>query len=87
MLSKENIDLKQKARLASHFASDVEKQTMADTMIISPIGKKSKLNSWKEDILQSKTLNEEGTYLIISGNKGGFYTKTTDGKSEKKPKN
>jgi len=65
----------------------VEKQTMADTMIISPIGKKSKLNSWKEDILQSKTLNEEGTYLIISGNKGGFYTKTTDGKSEKKPKN
>ena len=28
MLSKENIDLKQKARLASHFASDVEKQTM-----------------------------------------------------------
>lgn len=28
MLSKENIDLKQKARLASHFASDVERQTM-----------------------------------------------------------
>ena len=28
MLSKENIDLKQKARLTSHFASDVEKQTM-----------------------------------------------------------
>jgi len=64
----------------------VKKDTMTDTTIITPKGKSGKVSSWKEDTLQSRKLNEEGTYLIVSGNNGGFYTKTTDGKSERKPK-
>lgn len=64
-----------------------KKETMIDTTIITPKGKNIKLNTWKGEVLQSKKLKEEGTYLMVSGNKGGFYTKTTDGKSERKPKN
>lgn len=65
----------------------VDKKTMVDTRLISPSGKSGSLTGWEGDVLRTGKLEEEGTYLVLSGNRGGFYTKTTDGTSERKPKN
>jgi len=64
----------------------VAKDRMADSVIITPAGNEIRINSWKGSTLQSSRLHEEGTYLLVSGSKGGFFTKTTEGKWESKPK-
>lgn len=64
----------------------VEKDKMSDTLLYDPSGKSVKLSLWNGDILESKRLNREGTYLVVSGKKGAFFSKTSDGRYEKKPK-
>ncbi len=95
-IAPENFSIKKGEVLKMSFPSDhkfpaadrvfVEKDTMTDTLVVTPKGKKIKLSNWEGDVLKSAKLSEAGTFVIASGKKGGFSTKTTDGKYEKKAK-
>lgn len=65
----------------------IEKQQLENTLLFDPAGKSVNLTLWNGDVLESKKLKADGTYLVVSVKKGGFFCKTTDGKYEKKPKN